>query len=154
MVSLGHSHNILQGLGLKQVVNYANISALWRICGNVMIVTSDSKFLCVGTKFLHFGSHISNISIISLKLLNLLQSMAKGNRLRQTINKRGTKILRAMELLFPTHTYLKWTGYDFMLKFTDRASGDVYTDGRKRLNQKNQELGFPLTIRRWRRSCL
>ena len=62
MVSLGHSRNILQGLAL-----FAYLSL---ICGNVMTVTSAIKFPCVGTKFLHVGSYIPNLVLISLRLLH------------------------------------------------------------------------------------
>ena len=140
MVLLVHYHNILQVLALKQVVNYENIAALFRICGSVMIVTSDSKFLCVGTKFLHFDSYISTLVLILLTLIHWFHSTYKGKRLRQTINKRGTNILRVVESLSPTHTYLTSTDYEFLFKFTDRTSGDIYLNGRKLLKLQIKSL--------------
>ena len=131
LISLGHSHNILQVLALKQVINYANITSLFCICDNVMIVTSASKFLCVGTNFLHVVSHISTLVIIFLTLIHWFHSIAKGNSLRQTINKRDKNIIWSMGLLFPTHTYLTSADYEFMLKFTDITGGDVYSGGGK-----------------------
>ena len=140
MVSLGHSHNILQGLALLQVVNYENIASLFRICGNVMIVTSASKFLFVGTKFLNVGSHISTLILISLTLLHCFHSTAKGKSLSQTINKRGTKIIQALELRLPTHTYLTSTDYEFMLKFIGRTIRVFYLADGKRLKLKINRL--------------
>ena len=38
-----------------------------------------------------------------------------------------------MELLLPMHTHLTSMDYKFILKFTDRTIGDVYSDGGRQL---------------------
>ena len=65
--------------------------------------------------------------------------MKKGKRLRQTVIERGTKFLRAIEMLSPAHTYFTPTDYEFMVTMA-RTSMLRLTAGGRQLMMRLESL--------------
>ena len=75
-----------------------------------------------------------------MQLLLPLHSMGKGKREYETINERGTKLLRATELLSPLHTKIVPTDQEFIFHFISKTGDQNLSEGGKELKMRLKSL--------------